>query len=350
MKKIAILGPIGNNIPPQKQGAIEWVVYYLVVGLVKKNYQVLLFAPATAQTPAELVAVGPKPMVEYKMGQEEEKARKLRIELSLLADMLYQVEKRKDEIGIIFNHTVSGGIFASLEQRFKIPVFHVLHLPLFKELAEIFRLYQARLISISDSQRQYFPALNYVTTIYNGIDLRNFPFSKKKEDFFIFASKINESKNPLDAIKAAKIAQKKLVIIGRINDQEYFDTQIRPLLDGQRVVYLGEVSLEEAIELYQRAKALLFPVKCPESFGLVMIEAMACGTPVIAYPAGATQEIIQDGKTGYLVKGVKGMAEAMEKIEQIDPRTCRKWVEENCSMEKMVEKYEAIVQKYGRLS
>ena len=343
-KKIAILGPIGNEIPPKKQGGIEWMVDYLKEGLIKKGYQVLLFAPKPTRTSADLVPVGPSPLIESKILPEYEMARKLRIELSMLTNMLMEVVKKKKEIGIIFNHTVSGGMFSSLEKLLNIPVFHILHLPLFKELAKVFRESNARLIAISNRQRNVFPNLNYQTTIYNGIDLKKFPLSKKPKDYFIFSGKIIPAKNPLDAIRAAKIAQKKIIIIGRIKNQEYFETKIRPLLN-KNVVYLGEVSFSKAIELYKNAKAFLFPIQWPEPFGLVMIEAMASGTPIIAYPNGAIPEVIKDKKTGFIVKNVNEMAEAIKNISQIDRRECRKHVQENFTVEKMVDEYEKLIKK-----
>lgn len=340
-KKIAILGPIGNSIPPKKQGGIEWMVYYLTENLVKKGYRVLLFAPSDTQTSAELVPISSKPVIKYRVLPKYEKARKLRIELSIIANTLGEILKRKDEIGIIFNHTVSGGIFTHLEKMLNIPTFHVLHLPLFEELATVFQKYNARLIPISDNQKKTFPALNYQATIYNGINLKKFPFSKKPGSYLIWSAKIMAYKNPLDAIKAAKSAREKIILIGRINDQEYFETKIKPLL-SKNVTYLGEVSFSKAIDLYGKAKAFLFPIKWEEPFGLVMIEAMACGTPVIAYPNGAVLEVIKDKKTGFIVKNVNEMTEAIKKIEIIDRKKCRERVEKYFTIKKMVDGYEKV--------
>lgn len=348
-KKIAILGPIGNRIPPKKQGGIEWMVYYLTENLVEKGYRVLLFAPGDTQTSAELVPISPKPVIKYKVLPEYEKARKLRIELSILANTLREILKRKDEIGVIFNHTVSGGMFAHLEKMLNIPTFHVLHLPLFKELTAVFQKYNARLIPISIAQRKFFPGLNYSTTIYNGINLKRIPFSKKPGDYLIFSAKIMSYKNPLDAIKAAKIAGKKIILIGRINDQEYFEAKIKPLL-SKNVTYLGEVSFSKAIKLYGKAKAFLFPIKWEEPFGLVMIEAMACGTPVIAYPNGAVPEVIKNEKTGFIVKNVSEMVKAIKKIDKVDRSKCRERVEKYFSVEKMVDNYEKIIKKFTQLN
>ncbi len=346
-KKIAILGPIGNSIPPKKQGGIEWMVYYLTENLVKKGYRVLLFAPSGTRTSAELVPISPKPMIEYKVLPEYENARKLRIELSVLANTLREITKRKNEIGVIFNHTVSGGMFAHLEKILNIPTLHVLHLPLFKELAAVFQKYNARLIPISNAQRKPFPSLNYSTTIYNGINLKKIPFSKKPGDYLIFSAKIMAYKNPLDAIKAVKIAREKIILIGRINDQKYFEAKIKPLL-SKNVTYLGEVSFSKAIELYRNAKAFLFPIKWEEPFGLVMIEAMASGTPVIAYPNGAVPEVVKDKKTGFIVKNVSEMAKAIKNVDKIDRKKCRERVEKYFSVEKMVDDYEKIAARVAR--
>lgn len=340
-KKIAILGPIGISIPPKKQGGIEWMVYYLTEGLVKKGYKVLLFAPATTKTSAKLVPVCPRPISECKIPSEVELSRKLRVELSFLANLMVKVLERKNEIGLIFNHSVDGGMFTILEKSLKIPIFHVLHLPLYKELANVFKKFNSRLITISDNQRKVFPRLNYFATIYNGIDLKKIPFSKKPKGYFVFSGKIKPSKNPLDAIKAVKLCQKKLILIGKIGDQEYFELKIKPLLD-KNIVYLGEVNYSKAIKFYSQAKALLSPIKWQEPFGLVMIEAMACGTPVIAFDRGSVREVIKDCKTGFIVKNTKEMTKAIKKIDQIDRKECRKWVEKKFSLEKMIDEYEKV--------
>ncbi|MBL7150214.1 MAG: glycosyltransferase family 4 protein [Candidatus Pacebacteria bacterium] len=344
-KKIAILGPIGNSIPPKKQGGIEWMVYYLTENLVKKGYRVLLFAPSDTRTSAELVSISSKPVIKYKVLPKYERARKLRIELSILANILGEILKRKDEIGVIFNHTVSGGMFAHLEKMLNIPTFHILHLPLFEELAIVFKKYNARLIPISGNQKKAFPVLNYQATIYNGINLKKIPFSKKPGGYLIWSAKIMAYKNPLDAIKAAKSAREKIILIGRINDQKYFETKIKPLLN-KNIIYLGEVSFSKAIKLYRNAKSLLFPIKWEEPFGLVMIEAMACGTPVIAYPNGAVPEVIKDKKTGFIVKNVKEMAEAIKNIDKINRKKCRERVEKYFSVEKMVDNYQKLIKKF----
>ncbi len=348
IKKIAIMGPVGISIPPKKQGGIEWVVYHLARGLVKKGHKVLLFAPKNAKTPAQLVPVSKSPMAEYKIPKDVEVSRPLRLELSMLSNMQAEVLKRKDEIGVILNHTVNGGIFAHLENILKIPVYNILHLPVYNELAQVYKNYNSKLISISDAQRKAFPKLNYVKTIYNGLDFKKIPFSPtpaNKKSHFIFAGKLRPSKNPLGAILAVKKTNSKLILAGKISDQQYFEKKIKKHL-SDKINYIGEISFQKLLKLYSQSKAFLFPLQWEEPFGLVMIEAMATGIPVIAFNRGSVKEIVEQGKTGFIVNNINQMAKAMEKIDKIDNKYCRSYVEKNFSIERMVNEYEKICLKH----
>jgi len=180
---------------------------------------------------------------------------------------------------------------------------------------------------------------------HNGVELDEFPFSRTPEDYFLFMGAMGEHKNPQDAILAAKKIGAKLILAGGKNREPYYSEQIKPLIDGKQIIYAREVSGRQRIKLFQKAKGLLFPIVWPEPFGLVMIEAMACGTPVIAYPNGATREVVQQGKTGFIVKNIAEMAEAMKKINNISRTDCRKRVEKHFSDQKMVENYEKLIQK-----
>ncbi len=347
-RKIAIMGPVGIRIPPQKQGGIEWVVYHLTKGLTEKGLKPFLFAPKNARTPAKLIPVSNKPMAESKIPKDVEVSRPLRLELSMLANMQAEILKRKNEIAVILNHTVNGGAFAHLEKMLGIPVYHILHLPLYKESAQVYQNYNARLISISDAQRKAFPKLRYAKTIYNGLDLKKIPFKplpQAQRKHFIFAGKLRPSKNPLGAILAAKKTHSKLVLAGKISDQQYFEQKIKKHLGG-KINYVGEVSFPKLLQLYKQSKAFLFPIQWEEPFGLVMIEAMAAGTPVIAFDRGSVKEIVDHNKTGFIVKNISQMAKAMQKIGQIKPEDCRKHVEENFSIQAMVDDYQKICQKH----
>lgn len=343
-KKIAILGPIGIAMPPRKQGGIEWMVHYLSEGLKQNGWPLLLFAPKTTKTKVKLVPVCEKPIAEYKLGKEAEASRRLRMELSILKNTKIEILKRKKQIDLVFNHMVEGGLFADLEKELGVPVYHVLHLPLYQELAQIYQKTKAKLISISNNQRKRFPRLNYRATIYNGIAVEQFLFSKKAGDYFLFAGKMRKSKNPLDAIKAAKIAKEKLILVGKISDREYFLKKIKPRLN-KKIVHLGEVSFSQIKKLYSKAKALLVPINWEEPFGLVMIESMASGTPVIAFNKGSVPEVIKDKETGFVVNNVRSMARAMKQVDMIKRENCRKHVIDNFSHEKMIKEYEKICLK-----
>lgn len=345
-KYIAILGPMGLPIPPEKQGGIEWMVYYLAEGLVKQGWPVLLFAPKGSKTKAKLIETAKNPISKQIIPEGAEVSRRLRVELSALVNLKYEILKRKNKIAVIFNHTVNGGLFADLEKLSGIPTYHVLHLPLFPQIAKVYQKSRTRLISISNNQRKSFPGLNYKATIYNGIDLKKFPFIDKPKNQFLFAGKIRRGKNPLTAIEAAKALKAKLILAGKINNQEYFEKEIKKHLSS-KIVYKGEVPFREMVTLYGQSRALLFPIKWPEPFGLVMIESMACGSPVIAFDQGSVREVVKQGKTGFIVKDIKNMVKAMQKIDQIKRIDCREHISKNFSVEKMVEEYEKIIKKHA---
>jgi glycosyltransferase involved in cell wall biosynthesis len=340
-KCIAILAPIGLPIPPKKQGGIESVVYELTQSLVQKGHQVLLFAPKTTKTSAKLVPICSRPIASYKGLAGFETSRPLRLELSILTNVLIQVLKRKKQIALVFNHAVDGGLFAPLESMTGLAVYHTLHTPLFPELADVYKNFKARLISIAAHQRKSFPGLKYATTIYNGINLKKFPFSDRHKNYLLFAGKIRPAKNPLAAILAAKEIGAKLLLAGKISDKTYFEKEIKPLLD-RKIIYLGELKFKSLLKVYAGAKALLCPSAWAEPFGLTMVEAQACGTPVIAFDKGSAHEVVQDKKTGFVIKNISQMIKAVEKIDNIKREDCRTWVEKNFSVEKMVEGYEKV--------
>jgi glycosyltransferase involved in cell wall biosynthesis len=254
-----------------------------------------------------------------------------------------EIIRREGEFDIIFNHARGGYVFLPLTHFLKTPIISILHLPLFKEIADFLTLFKKPgVITISSSQRKDFPKVNYLATVYNGVDLKEFPFLEKPKDYFLFMAAMGEHKNPKDAILSAKKSKGKLILAGGKIREPYFSKEIKPLLDGKRIKHIGEVSGRKRVNLLKNAKALLFPIKWREPFGLIMIESMACGTPVIAYPNGAVPEVIENGKTGFIVKNVNEMANAMRKIELIDRKKCRERVEKFFSNKKMVEKYEKI--------
>lgn len=236
-----------------------------------------------------------------------------------------------------------------------LPVVYTLHDPLPRRgdlgyaVFEKFRSHTY--VSISDSQRKSDLRLNFAGTVHHGIDTKLYPFHPAADNGFVFLSRLVPEKGVEDAIKACVITNERLLIGSQFpkhgEETEYYKTSVAPMLDDPKIEEVGLVSDGAKAKLLGRAKALLFPIKWEEPFGMVMIEAMAAGTPVIAYNRGSVPEIVADGKTGFIVepeKGVEGLVEAIRRIGTIDRAACRKHVEENFSVEKMVKGYESVYQ------
>lgn len=354
--KIALLGSVTSVIPPVGQAAIERLVYQQALGLARKEHQILLFAPSgsTVTHPnIQLVEVGRKAFlsgVGKEGGVPEEElygaSYKLRLELTNLANVMGKLRELSGSYDVILNNLRGEAVLLPVANALGKPLYHVMHLPIFPELAELFDTYQTPLISISNTQRKAFPKLNYAGTVYNAVDTDEFAFSATHDNYLLYVGSIGRNKNPKDAVLAAKKTGEILIIGGRIKDEAYYKEEIAPHIDGKQIRWVGEQHPKDMIALYQKAKAFLFPVLWEEPFGLVMIEAMSCGTPVIAYPNGAVPEVIADGKTGYLVHSVDDMAQKIKEIDKIDRRVCRAHVESTFSIDRMVEAYESILKRY----
>jgi glycosyltransferase involved in cell wall biosynthesis len=200
------------------------------------------------------------------------------------------------------------------------------------------------LVAISEAQRASAPDLNWVATVCNGIDVASFPFREAKEDWLLFVGRFNPEKAPHLAIDAARAAGRRIVLAGKVNEpaeQKYFDTVIRPRL-GADVDYVGEVDATAKRELYAKARCLLFPVRWPEPFGMVMIEAMACGTPVVALDCGSVPEVVVDGTTGVICAAPEELPAAITKTERLRPADCRAHVADHFDLTVVAEKYEKV--------
>lgn len=353
--RIAILGSVVTKIPPIGQAAIESLVYYQALGLGNRGHKVLLFAPAGSQIPSanvEIVEVGDGGTLTG-LGKDSEKekimtgkigsAYKLRLEVANLGILLGKFIERKNEFDIILNNLRGEAVVVPVASFFHKPLFHVMHLPLFDELTALFQKFGTKLISISNAQRKAYPKADYATTVYNGVDTSVFSYNGNPSDYFLYLGSIGRNKNPKEAILACKKAGAPMIIGGRIKDRDYYEKEITPLIDGKQIRWVGELSRGEIINLYRQAKGFLFPTLWEEPFGLVLIEAGSCGTPVIAYPNGAIPEIIEEGRNGYLVRNVSEMSEKIKNIEKIKREDCRRIVEEKFSIGKMIESYEKVL-------
>ena len=188
-----------------------------------------------------------------------------------------------------------------------------------------------------------------MANIYNGVNLNRLNFNQKKKNYLIWLGRSSPSKGAREAILAAKKAKTKLILAGRIDKNsvkaiEYFEKEIKPRL-SKNIKYIGEINDSQKSRVLGEARALLCPLLWEEPFGLMMVEAMACGTPVIAFDRGSAREVVKQGKTGFIVSNVNEMVEAIKKIDQIKPNDCRKWVEDNFSVKKMVDNYERLYQR-----
>ena len=342
--KIAIIVPPFTTVPPPGQGGTERIAQEMIEGFVKKGHRVTLFGAGKYNGSAKFIQIFKKTINERKIDTTYiESSRPLRLETAYLAKVMTEIIKREGEFDIIFNHARGGYLFLPLSFFIKTPIISVMHLPIFKELADVLVFYKKpSIITISNNQRKGFKNINYLATVYNGVNIRDFQFCDKPKDYFLFMGALGEHKNPKDAILAVKIAGAKLILAGGKTREPYFSKEIKPLIDGKQIKYIGEVTGKKRADLFKYAKGFIFPIKWQEPFGLVMIEAMACGTPVIAYPNGAVPEVIQDKKTGFIVKNVSEMAKAIKKIGLIDRKKCRERVEKFFTNKKMVEKYEKI--------
>lgn len=339
--KICQVAPLWFPIPPEKYGGIEWIVYNLCEELTKRGHDVTLFASEDSKVPCRLVSVSPSSLIKTKISWRDNTYNILN---------LARAFERAEEFDIIHTHIDLWDLyFPSLV---KTPCVHTIHNPLYSSIKNDSRLFMFRqfrnnnFVTISKSQRKLSGMKLNATTIYNGIRIEEFQFNPEPEDHFIWCARINKHKGIENAIKIAKKAKIKLFLAGRIDPEkrEYFKEVIKPQL-GKDIRYIGEYSREEKSDFFGKAKALLYPIEWHEPFGLNMTEAMACGTPVIAFDRGSVREVVKDGKTGFVVRNINEAIKAIKNIDRIKREDCRKWVEENFTSEIMVENYEKLYYK-----
>ncbi len=263
----------------------------------------------------------------------------------LISKMLQDADDGRYDV--LHFHSERALPFVGLFKTPSVITFHDPINPYGKRALQLFKGPKTHLVSISMSQRKPAPKLPYAANIYNGVDTKLFSFSEDHNDRFLFASRLVPQKGIEDAISSCRITRQGLDIYGRHYSKSYL-RKIKKLCYG-KVQFRGNADHTEMPEIYGKAKALLFPIKWEEPFGLVMIEAMACGTPVIAYRRGSVPEVIKHGKTGFIVNNKREMVAAMKKIHTIDRRECRRYVERRFSIERMANDYEKLYQKAHRL-
>ena len=348
--RILILGSVALPIPPPAQGGTELIAYFQAKGLAEKGHDVILVgAKGTKEnftgTKVRVIEVGEGDLVlgsslEQKFDPEKtETSRKLRLENVYLARVSEALINEANNYDIILCNIRGEAIFLPIAKMLGKPLANAMHLNLFPELASLFEEYKTAVITISDAQRKGFGNLNYLATVYNGVDISKYTFNETPSDYLLMVGSIGRHKNQGAAIRVAKKLGMNLVLAGKIRDKDYFE-ELKRDIDGQWIKWVGELAFDQKLELYQQAKAFLFPILWNEPFGLVMIEAMSCGTPVVAFRNGSTPEVVLDSKTGFIVENEKEMIDALGKIDQISREDCRRHVEENFTVEKMIDSYE----------
>jgi glycosyltransferase involved in cell wall biosynthesis len=338
--RIALICPPWLAVPPKGYGGIEWVVSMEADGLAEAGHDVTLFATGDSITKARLeyvfdVAPGSKAINDVTLDTTH---------------TLFSLRDVRDRFEVLHVHSPFSALAAAIETG--VPTVHTLHGSFTAEMIRLYDLVgdRAWFVAISEAQKRFHESLRYGGVVYNGIDMAFYTFNTQKEDFILFLGRAAPEKGWRRAIEAAKLAGEHLVSAVKIahpTEQEEWEKNIKPILPKDWTL-LGEISQEEKVDLLRRAKAVLFPIDWPEPFGLVMTEAMACGTPVIATPRGSVPEVIVDGVTGWIVSVENYPQEAAEKLkhlDEIDPQAGRERVQRLFSKEAMVAGYEGVFER-----
>jgi glycosyltransferase involved in cell wall biosynthesis len=332
--KIGVLAPLHEAVPPHRYGGTERVIGWLTEELVRRGHAVTLFATGDSRTSAQLVPV--VPLALRPSGAHEAVGPHIK-QIGMLRDRLAEfdvVHSHVDFFALPFRRRGDPPLVTTLHGRLDLP-----------ELLPVYRFFDgADFVSISDAQRAPLPGVNWVATVHHGLPVDDYPMGDGRGDYVLFLGRIAAEKRPHVAIDVARRAGVRLVIAAKVDraDQAYWETEVRPRLAGPGVAYVGETDLAETVRLLRDARALLFPIDWPEPFGLVMIEAMACGTPVVTRRRGSTPEVVEDGVTGFVCDDDTAVEQALGRIDRIDRHACRKRAENRFSVARMADEYEAV--------
>lgn len=339
--RIAQIAPLQVAVPPKQYGGTERCISNLTESLVQAGNDVTLYATGDSQTSAHLHAFIPKainfdPMVDVR---------------ALHIAMLREVYSHADRYDIIHSHL--DYLALPFAEHSAAPTVTTLHGRLdLPEFARVLRAYrQMNFVSISHSQQSYLPELNWVGTVHHSVDVDAFPFYPEPGDYLAFVGRISPEKRPDRAIEVAKLANIPLKIAAKIDpaDREYFETQIKPLLDHPLIEFIGEVNETQKREVMGKALALLVPIDWPEPFGIVFIEALACGTPVLTCPCGSVPELLRDGETGYIRRTPEQLAAAALKVrDTISRQHCRDYAKTRFDNARMAQDYVRVYEKVLR--
>jgi glycosyltransferase involved in cell wall biosynthesis len=337
--RILHVAPLWERVPPPAYGGTEAVVGLLVDGLVRQGHDVVLRASGDSATLAELRSVYPRSL-RTQVGMES----------TLPYELVHAAEVLRDarDFDIIHNH--AGDILMAFAGLVDTPMLTTTHGNVPPDSRVVWERYNGFYNAISRSQATRltpFQHGRFAGVVYNGIDVPTYPFRREKEDYLLCLARVSPEKGTHLAIEVARRLSMPLVIAGKVDvvDREYFETAVEPQIDGRLIRFFGEANGEQKRDLYSRARCLLVPICWEEPFGLVMPEALACGTPVIAFARGAAPEIVVDGETGFLVDDVDQMVDAVRHVDSIDPARCRSHAERWFDVPVMVDAYLAVYER-----
>jgi glycosyltransferase involved in cell wall biosynthesis len=334
--RIAQIAPPWIAVPPSGYGGTEWVVKHLCDGLVARGHEVHLFATGDSDTAAELHSLFPVQMP-GEIGRTPYDARH--------ASWALDEIRRDGAFDVVHDHSGFLGVAFGGDLRRR--MVHTVHCAFDPAAYGFYKQFRDAVgyVSISDFQRTLGPAgMRWAATVYNALPVDDWPYRERKDDYLLAFGRVCEDKGFHLAIEVARRTGRRLLMAGVVQEwyRDYFERRVAPEIDEEQIFYLGEVSDAEKRDLFAGASAFLFPILWPEPFGIVMIEAMAAGTPVIALRAGSVPEVVEDGVAGFVCDDVDGMVAAVDRLAEIDPDACRASVAERFGVDAMAAGYEAV--------
>ena len=335
--RIAQLAPTYERVPPAMYGGTELVVGLITEELVRRGHDVTLYASGDSETAATLRSVTPR-AVRY--GDVVDGVRHAEYFQLVNAQRCF-VDAAAGEFDIVHNHAGIEGLVLGAASR--TPVLTTNHNPFVPQTQLVWDAYPWAHNSLSAASAATFPAHGAIEPIHHGIDVDTFPFGERPRGDLLFLGRFSPEKGAIRAIEAARRSGRRLLLAGKVDavDAGHFADVIEPLIDDDQVRYVGEADATQKRQLLADARALLFPIEWDEPFGLVMIEAMACGTPVLGFRRASVPEVVEPGVTGFVVDDIDGMVRAIEHVDDVDRRGCRRRAEQRFGVGRMVDDYEA---------
>jgi glycosyltransferase involved in cell wall biosynthesis len=341
--RIAMLAPPWIPVPAPAYGGIEEVVRLLCDGLMTHDHEVTLFAAPGSSSNADVRVV-----LEQSYPDDIQKAQFEIDHVSRAFAAIDEARAAGRPYDVVHDHTGHGAL--AMADRLDTPLVHTLHGPFNEEACRFYAQHggKATIVAISQAQLDDAPAeMGGGDVVPNPIDVGEWTFEPSKQDYLLWIGRMSPDKGPHRAIAAAREAKSRLVLAGPVQpgQEQFFAEEVEPHLGSNGIEYIGEADGERKRELYQGARAFLMPIRWQEPFGLVMVEALACGTPVIAFPEGSAPELVEDGRTGFVVEDEHAMAAAVGRLGELDPADCRRSCEERFSVEAVVAGYEDVYRR-----